>query len=311
MSSRRAADPAVKAEVTSLGSEAAHFSLTGVDQALANALRRIMLSEVPTLAVDLVDIEENSSPLFDEFLAHRLGLLPIDSRAADRYQYSRDCSCATSCPNCTVRYTLDVFATDDGVTEVTHLDIQAEGSSVPLPVPLWDRTISADDNRKAGVLIAKLRKNQHLKLSMQAKKGIAKMHAKYMPTGTVSMRYENVITVDRDIEYTTPIEHRREIVSSCPRKVFELDEADHIVVARPDECTLTEECIAKAKELGRKGLIAVDQRMDRVHFEVESTGARPPQDIVVTAAAILGKKFQTLADDLDDWEKEFGTVYAR
>ena len=311
MSNRRNIE-SFKAEVTLMSPEQVHFSLSGLEQSLSNALRRIMLAEVPTLAIDLVDIEENSSPLFDEFLAHRLGLIPIDSRAADRYQYSRDCSCATSCPNCTVRYTLDVFASDDGVTEVTHLDIQAEGgSAVPLPVPLWDRSLSAEQNRAKAVLIAKLRKNQHLKLSMQAKKGIAKMHAKYMPSGTVSMRYETIIEIDRDLEYTMPVEHRREIVNSCPRKVFELDDSDHIIVARPDECTLTDECVAKATELGKKGMISVEQNMDRVHFEIETTGARTPQDIVVTAANIMSRKFQSLADDLEEWEKEFGTVFAR
>jgi len=53
------------------------FELYEANIALANALRRIMISEVPTMAIELVDIRENTTPIHDEFLAHRLGLIPI------------------------------------------------------------------------------------------------------------------------------------------------------------------------------------------------------------------------------------------
>lgn len=55
------------------------FLMSGVDISVANALRRIMLAEVPTMAIDFVEITTNTTALPDEFIAHRLGLIPLKS----------------------------------------------------------------------------------------------------------------------------------------------------------------------------------------------------------------------------------------
>ena len=64
-------------EVKHLTDDEVEFDLRGVDVSFANALRRIMLSEVPTMAIETVYIEENDGVVMDEVLAHRLGLVPI------------------------------------------------------------------------------------------------------------------------------------------------------------------------------------------------------------------------------------------
>lgn len=53
------------------------FSLVGVDASIANAFRRILLAEIPTLAIEDVFVYKNTSIVQDEVLAQRLGLIPL------------------------------------------------------------------------------------------------------------------------------------------------------------------------------------------------------------------------------------------
>ena len=69
----------VDIDIRKLNSEEIVFDLKGAEPPLANALRRIMISEVPTLTIDIVEMRENTSALHDEFIAHRLGLVPLVS----------------------------------------------------------------------------------------------------------------------------------------------------------------------------------------------------------------------------------------
>jgi DNA-directed RNA polymerase I and III subunit RPAC1 len=55
----------------------ATFSLVGIDASIANAFRRILLAEIPTLAIETVYITNNTSVVQDEVLASRLGLIPL------------------------------------------------------------------------------------------------------------------------------------------------------------------------------------------------------------------------------------------
>src|SRR3970040_21119 len=71
--------------------ETLRFVLSDASTAFANALRRIMVSEVPVMAIDDVMILDNNSVMYDEILAHRLGLVPITTDQS--YNLPEDCSC--------------------------------------------------------------------------------------------------------------------------------------------------------------------------------------------------------------------------
>jgi DNA-directed RNA polymerase II subunit RPB3 len=95
-------------EILDLGKEYIKFTLYNADLSIANALRRIMLSEVPTMAIEFVQFNSNTSCLHDEYLAHRLGLVPLYSSNVDNFNYPYECGCADGCALCTVKFTLRV-----------------------------------------------------------------------------------------------------------------------------------------------------------------------------------------------------------
>ena len=162
------------------------FELSNADLAFANSLRRVMLGEIPTLAIDLVNIEVNSTVLADEFIAHRLGLIPLNATGVENLLYSRDCDCDEYCENCSVQLELHAQCTGDEVMSVCARDL----------VPLGERinqslgTPVITDDAGSGSLILKLRHAQEIKLKCIAKKGIAKEHAKWAPSSAIGFEYD-------------------------------------------------------------------------------------------------------------------------
>jgi DNA-directed RNA polymerase II subunit RPB3 len=175
--------------------DSCEFSLRNVDTSIANALRRVMIAEVPTLAIDLVDIENNTSVLSDEFIAHRLGLVPLTSHTINQFNYTRDCSCEDSCEHCSVELKLNVKCTDDNTNmEVTTNDLITNNNDVR-PALVWEEE-EEEHTEKPGILIVKLRKNQEIKLRATALKGIGKLHAKWSPVATVTYQIVPEIKVN-------------------------------------------------------------------------------------------------------------------
>ncbi|OTB03382.1 hypothetical protein M426DRAFT_321753 [Hypoxylon sp. CI-4A] len=162
------------------------FELSNVDMSLANSLRRVMHAEVPTIAIDLVEIEINDTVLADEFISHRLGLIPLDSSEIDQLNYSRDCDCDQNCGRCSVTLTLHAKCSSDEVMKVYARDLvpgfERPNNQIGNPV--------IKDPEGLGSLICKLRRGQELKLSCVAKKGIAKEHAKWSPTSAIGFEYD-------------------------------------------------------------------------------------------------------------------------
>ncbi len=139
------------------------FLIKDTDPAFVNTLRRIMVSEVPTMAIRRVTFLKNSSALFDEIIAHRLGMLPLLTDLSS-YELPEKCSCkGAGCAKCQSVITLKA----EGPLTVYASDLKSQDPKVK---PVY-----------AKMPVIKLLKGQELEFEAVATLGTGKEHAKFTP----------------------------------------------------------------------------------------------------------------------------------
>ncbi|MFX0097056.1 MAG: DNA-directed RNA polymerase subunit D [Candidatus Hodarchaeota archaeon] len=241
------------------------FYVEGIDSAFANSLRRIMVSEVPSMTIDDVMIVENTSPLFDEVLVHRLGLIPLVTDL-DSYLLPNACSCnGSGCAQCQVILTINKEATEGGMI-VYSGDLESQDPKV---IPASDK-----------IPLVKLAKGQRLVLEAYARLGIGRVHAKYQPVSGCSYRYKPIIDIELD-----KCELCEECIKSCPKNILR-QENGTLMLHDALSCNLCKSCVESCEN----DAIHISWDESTFIFDVESTGALPPSKIVEKAAEILEKK---------------------
>ena len=157
------------------GEKEVQFMLSGVKVRFANALRRAMISEVPKLAVDDVNIHENTSLLYDEQLALRLALIPLKTDLSD---YG---------PDDRVSLTLQAISPErEGYTvvysrELISSDPTVEAAFANIPIV---KLISSEQEVGGIKSVAQ----QKIALEAIAKLGSGKEHAKWQPVTVCSYK---------------------------------------------------------------------------------------------------------------------------
>ncbi|KAJ7218049.1 insert subdomain of RNA polymerase alpha subunit [Mycena pura] len=196
-------EPSVR--IRDLKKDRVNFVLENVDLAFANSVRRVMMADLPTVAIDLVEFKTNTTVLPDEFIAHRLGMIPLVSSNCDEgMRFTRDCTCLAACQYCSVQLKLDVACHNNTTMDITsnHLEVtpyvnefsqMGEGEAGDEPSKrgeYFGHPVGKNDPDVPPVLICKIRKGQELRVRCIAKKGIAKEHAKWSPCSAVSFEYD-------------------------------------------------------------------------------------------------------------------------
>ena len=290
----------MRISIQELTSDKIIFTLKGTTLSVANALRRVMISEIATMAIEFVEIRANSSILHDEFLVHRLGLIPLRSISADRFVYSRQCHCKGYCNECCVEYNLQKKCNrDEEEVSVTTNDLQPLGETITDVKPatyMWEPTGEVEDP----ILICKLRTGQEIDFHCTARKGIGKEHAKWSPVSIATFKQTPQITLNQQNFHLTPAQST-EFCASCPKKIFNYKGgSNHIDIEDVGSCIMCQECVTLADSLGVNGFVDLGVKDGEFQFTVEGTGALPPEDVVTKAFGVIKIKVNNLADKMAD-----------
>jgi len=229
--------------------------IVGIDTGIANALRRILISEVPTIAIDIVNVYQNTSILCDEVMSHRLGLIPIKGDPA----LMEDAPIALSEDDCSYRVFEEpghlhprntlVFRLKEKCTLNENAPPLADARERYHKSEIYSRDLkwvcqSGQEELFEGelpgvlyddILIAKLRPGQEIELECFAIKGTGRVHTKWSPVCPASYRLLPKIVFVKD--------------KTLPRDWLRGDN----VQPEPAESPFTEGTFVKVQPKGSKG----------------------------------------------------------
>ncbi|CCE63025.1 hypothetical protein TPHA_0D03920 [Tetrapisispora phaffii CBS 4417] len=284
--------------ISSLTEKEANFDLVHIDTSIANAFRRIMIAEVPSVAAEYVYFMNNTSVIQDEVLAHRIGLIPlrvdpdklswIDSELPDEEKFTDENTIViTLDAKCTRNPDAPKDATDPKVlyrnahVYARDLKFEPQGKQAEL---FADQPVEAID---PDILIAKLRPGQEISLRAHCILGIGGDHAKFSPVATASYRLLPHINI------TSPIsgESAKRFQKCFPSGVIGINDKDEAFVKDARKDTVSRE-VLRHEEFQNK--VKLGRVRDHFVFNVESTGAMTPEEIFFKSVRILKNKAEYL-----------------
>lgn len=255
----------MKVELIELGEDRVRFLLSGVSAALANGIRRACMSEVPILAIDELSLYDNTSVLFDEQIALRMGQVPLQVEDPDVFSRAEECQCnAEGCPGCRIEFMLSV----EGPGMVYSKDIQFTDPSVK---PAFDK-----------IPIVILGENEKLVMEGYATKRVGRDHSKWQ-AGTLC-GYKNLQSIE--VGECTGC---GKCVEVCPRQILVLEDG-RAKATNTLECSQCKLCVDACES----GAMKVTPVLDSFVLTIETSGCMPAKDLVSRAAEGIKKTAEEL-----------------
>ncbi len=271
-------------EIIEMAERKAKFILRNSSPAMANALRRTLLTDIPKMAIDKVEFHlgpimyddkeyESVTPLFDEIIAHRLGMVPVPTDL-QLFVPQSECTCGgEGCPNCSIIYSLNKI----GPCTVLSGDLE----------PLGNPDLRVKDEF---IPIVELTDGQAVLIYATAVMGTAKTHVKWQVCNGVGYSYMPGVQVDPS---RAGDEDVREVADLCPKKVFEVEDG-RLVAKYPLRCSLCSTC---RNHVGERGGIEVTADDTSFLFKFETDGS-------LTAQQALDKALEVLAGEAQDFKAQ-------
>lgn len=236
-----------------------------------------MISEVPTLAIEDVRVYDNTSPLFDEILAHRLGLIPLTTKQ-DAYLTRSECSCNDEgCERCTATLTMSV----EGPLLASSKDLISHD---PYAQPA-----------EPDIPIIKLAEDQKVVIEARAILDYGKRHTKWQPTTVCGYKNYPVISVDARCDGCG------QCIEECPRGILEISKKKvRVIEGKLEECALCKLCekICMSTGIGDMPAIKISTEDSRFIFNVEGCGSVTTKEILIQGLMFLKKEADSLSKEI-------------
>lgn len=236
--------------------------IKGSDEIFVNAVRRLILEEVPTLAAEELEIKENNSALYDEMLGLRLGLIPIRTDLKS-YNLKENCKCnGVGCAQCELRITLK--AGKKGMVkagEAVSADPKCAFVYPEMPV-------------------VKLLSRQKIDVIMTAVLGQGKTHAKWSP-GMAYYKKEQEVTIGK-------IRNPELLAQKCTDGVLEIN-GSRVKVNK--EKVYDSNLLELYSELDEGVKLSYT---DNLIFNMESWGQLSCKEILLQTAEVLAAKIEQM-----------------
>ena len=162
------------------------FNINNLDLGMINSIRRVILSEIPVAAFygeehPTINILFNNSPLHNEFMIHRIGLIPlhIKDNIIEKYEdndYSFELNKENNNPDIKM---LNITTADFTGTYKDKQLTQKELNEIFPPNPIT----------KNHILITRLRLNEKIHLKAFAVKRTAKLNSSFSPVSLSNFFY--------------------------------------------------------------------------------------------------------------------------
>ena len=279
--------------------ESLSFDIDNVSHTLLNAIRRLIISDVETIAFrteygqqsDIV-INQNTSSLHNEFLANRISLVPIHIESSKIASFEPD----------SLEFFIQVQNNTTSSMDVTTEHIQIRDMTKNPPVLLSKAScqklfpphkITGDYillNRLKPNRSSKLEGGEQLDIVMKASRSCGKDHARYCPScvSVFTNRQDSRKVKEELNKKISALEN--EIQSEHNRSVTDAEKKDLVdsfMLGEADRYYMTDE----------------DGEPNAFHFTVESDGRIAPHNIVYLALGILEDRIDVFQKKIDTEEE--------